>query len=301
VEEALREVVMQPVHGPFRELANAEMFERIRRTATENKPETLLQELRPKIEKMYEVANEFSGGDGDLRTLCGEMERKLTALVSLTSLTGETAPTRLLRSLLQPESGEPPDVHSSTFVWVTLLGWILVHALGKIVQREGYAQLSRSWIDEWLLGKLLASAYRDFGLSEEQAWRALTLTKILTSRQELQTDKADAVHRILTQLLADREVQAYLQINRYQGVLWYNAESFRELLSGLRIVTAVEVLASAGEDSEGSLRSLADRLRPFDELERADRESGYQIEKLLELSSKPSNRTGKKGRRGSRK
>jgi glycosidase len=307
VEEALREVVMQPVHAPFRELARAELFERISRASLAGKPAPMLQELRPKVEKLCQAVKEFSGGTGDALRLSDLIQRKLAAGMHLPSLPDKTGTTRLPGSLLRRRGTGQKDLRSFEFAWAVLLGWILVHTLGRIVPKGEHAQLSRSWIDEWLLGKLLLSAIQEFGLSAEEAWRALTLVKILTThqqwhvpREEPATQQADG-HRILTALLTDGEVQAYLQVNRYQHVLWYNAESFRELVTGLRVAAAVDVLADATTNGEQPLRTLTDRLRPLDNLEQADRDSAYQIEKLVELSRKKQARPGKQGEREPRK
>jgi hypothetical protein len=79
--------------------------------------------------------------------------------------------------------------------WGTLLGWWCVHSLGKVageaatasrhLQGEtGFAERSRSWIDEWLLGKVLVITLQDLGLDENMAWRAVAVIKLLTSHQE---------------------------------------------------------------------------------------------------------------------
>jgi len=291
VEEALREVVMQPVHGPFRELAGAELFSRVSQAALDRKPAPLLEELRPKIEKLCDVVKEFSGGRGDARSLSGELERKLAACMELPSMKAgkKGGQLRVPEQLLRKKKTDQPEMRSFEFAWATLLSWLLVHALGTLVDKEEPAQLSRSWIDEWLLGKLLLPTLQDFGLSGEEAWRALALTKILTSHQSwfaVRDEEPAGPHQVLTTLLADREVQAYLQVNRYQGVLWYNAESFRELVAGLRTAAAVDVLAAAARDKEEPLRILLDRSRLLEKLEEASADADYQVEKLVELSLK---------------
>jgi hypothetical protein len=49
-------------------------------------------------------------------------------------------------------------------------------------------------------------------------------------------------------------------------------------------VAAVDAVAAAARHKTDPLQVLAKRLRPLDRLEEADSESGYRIEKLLELS-----------------
>jgi hypothetical protein len=223
--------------------------------------------------------------------LSAELERKLAACMGLPALMkGDSGDKPRLPAELLGKEGDRPAMRSFAFAWGTLLGWLPVHSLGKIAERREYAELSRSWIDEWLLGKLLLPALQEFGLSEDESWRSLALIKILTSHQNWfaasgeQPGRGARGRRILARLLADREVQAYLQVNRYQDVLWYNAESFGELVSGLRLTAAVEVLAAAVRDKEKPRRVLQDRLRPLDRLEEASSKSEYRVERLLELS-----------------
>jgi glycosidase len=294
-EEALREVMMQPVHEPFRELARAELFSRISRAALDRKPGPLLQELKPKFQRLFQAVTEFSGAEGEAGAVSGEMEKKLAACMELPSLVdGKKArKLRLPEQLLGNKTGDKP-MRSFEFAWATLLGWLLVHGLGKAADKEEHGELSRSWIDEWLLGKLLLSAFQDFGLSGEEAWRSLALIKILTRHQSwfaADDEKPAGPHRILTGLLADREVQSYLQVHRYQDVLWYNGESFGELVAGLRMSAAVDALASAVEapaakarNRDEPMRFLSDRLRPLEAIEQAGEHSEYRLEALLQLS-----------------
>jgi glycosidase len=299
VEEALREVVMQPVHVPFRALANAELFSRVSGESPQRLSD-LLQELRPKFESLSSVVKEFSGGSGEAQTLSRELERKLAACVQLPFLkTGKkTERVRLPSRVFRDRKADHPQWQSFEFAWATLLSWLMVHALGRIVDSKEYAQQSRSWIDEWLLGKILLSAVQKLGLSEADAWRCLPLVKILTSHQrwfEAEDGQPPTPHRILVRLLADREVQEYLQVNRYQGVLWYNGQSFEQLLAGLRVIAAVDVLAEARQDKEAVLRILVDRAGLLNSIEEAGRRAEYRVESLLELTmdrSSPGRRRG---------
>jgi hypothetical protein len=223
--------------------------------------------------------------------LSAELERKLAACLRLSPQAGEAA----VRS--RPAALAPPG-DSFTFAWAALLSWLWVHGLGKIVDAEGYAERSRSWIDEWLLGRLLLPALQDSGLGEGEAWRCLALVKVLTSHQrwfEPHDGRAASSREILTRLLADREVQEYLQVNRHQGILWYSAESFEELLAGLRAIAAVDALAEEEEEEEEGLSRLSGRWKALDRIAEAKERSGYQVEKLLEAAarSSPGRREGK--------
>ncbi len=92
--------------------------------------------------------------------------------------------------------------------------------------------------------------------------------------------------------LQDGEVQGAVNINRYGGVLWYNKESFDNLLWWMSVAQAVEVMAGeitlAGAAVERP-RTLSEDLGELYTLVRsiqaAEGKSDFQVEKLLEAAN----------------
>src|SRR5262249_44691394 len=133
-------------------------------------------------------------------------------------------------------------------LWACLFGWVLVHSLGRILGETDCARQSRSWLDEWLLGRLLARALQDLGLDEPQAWAAGQLVGLLTTHQCWFQPGAPAdrrPYRVLESLLKDSEGQQFLRVNRFQDVLWYTQEALEELLWWLFAVAVVQSSADA--------------------------------------------------------
>ena len=189
-------------------------------------------------------------------------------------------------------------------IWGGMLGWLFVHSLGKVVGETGFEQRSRSWIDEWLLGRIVAGVLHDLGLDEAAAWRAVAVINILTthqrwfdfgdlpgstgrartgSRAEVQAPRRERAYQVLESLLRDGEVQGFLQINRYQGILWFNKEAFDQLLWWLLLLAMVEISADpqrAASEVAEEIVACYDIVRKW---QRAEKKSGYQVERLLAL------------------
>jgi glycosidase len=287
IEEALREVFLQPVHYPFRELVNADMFRRLmdaRVTEPEGQLDPgLLDEVEQKfahlLTEVIRIAEYGSrpaeGPDQAHAAVAQQIRRKLEVILSL-----ETRP---LPSPLRQDIVSGLDDNPAA--WPTLLGWLFTHALGRVADEINFAQVSRTWIDEWLLGKIMAGALRDLLSDQDAAWRAVTTIKILTSHQrwfDVDGDEpADTVCQILESWLQDDEVRHLLQVNRYQGVLWFNKEAFEQLLWWMMVSAIVTIsadpLLSAAEVDEG-VAACCDLVS---RLEQAKDESGYRIEGLL--------------------
>jgi glycosidase len=311
MEAALQEVLLQPVHQPLRSLINAACFGRLMEARREGLQQRRLQEqlvpsdLSDGIDRLSRSVRDFSGASAEAEALAAELKAKLLACLDLPSL-----PTLLpeedralggdIRKLLRGGAGSLRALGSETFTWATLFGWLFVHPLGGIFGADQKALRSRSWIDEWLIGKLLLSAFEELGLNAEQQHGSLSLIKILTTHQRWFEEKSAGVKRsetgqqdqstrshapeqarVLQTLLSDTEVQQYLRINRYQEILWYHGESLDQLLSGLYLIAVVDALSGAPEDPARWGRTIRARKTVIDQIQKAKEASKYQVERLL--------------------
>jgi hypothetical protein len=175
------------------------------------------------------------------------------------------------------------------------------------VSEKDYAEISRSWIDEWLLSKLVASALNDLGLNERWAWRAVGLIKLLATHHEwwrlLQPTEGgtptaggtltaaekkpsagEAAYQLLVTLLSEAGTQAYLGVNRYQDILWYNKEAFGDLLWWLFVAAVVDLTAPPANASQPAAERILACHEVIKHLQKAGKASDFQVEKLLEAA-----------------
>jgi hypothetical protein len=300
IDEALKEVLLQPVHHPFRELVNAEVLRRIALAEQQKERDALVDEAGAKMMQLLQEikaiaapdtstalsagASTALSGDTDeaaiVATTAGDVQRELRALWQTARVEGQASladpVSKVLREMLA-------DDHEA---WYTLCGWLFTHALGKVVSETDFAQVSRSWIDEWLLGRIIASALQDLGLDEGSAWWAVSTIKILITHQrwfEMHDAGEDRAYQALRSWLQDEEVQRFLQVNRYQDVLWFNEEAFDQLLWWMLATATITISAnpmlSADETEEEILTCYA----VVRQLQEAKQASGYRVERLLEI------------------
>ena len=222
--------------------------------------------------------------DGDVLAVAGEMKQILEATLKLPTV-GERYPLprsrkykAALKFLASPSLSRPPAI---------LFTWVFTASLGKMIVPDTEhpdadpAEISRSWIDEWLLGKIIMGTLQELGMGEEPARRAITLVKILIKHR---SPGINTLTLNLETLLSDVAVQSFIGVNRYQDVLWFNKENFEELVWWLYTASVIIVTASkeiekpADEVAKAILHLYEAVLHVFT----AESESGYQVEKLLE-------------------
>jgi hypothetical protein len=326
IDEALKEVFLQPILGPFRELVNAGSFRWLidnRAQADGRTPKTFesaLDEAEEKILALLREVRQMTGGLGDETHLAAEIRNDLKIALRLPALQANAGVEQrnndiekgsLIKGSFIPYLDEKPDEESALGegdleTWSILFAWVFSRKLGRLLSKPGgdspeesdpadYALQSRSWLDEWLLGKQIARTIQELGYAENKAWRAVTLLKVLIEKQGwCWSGASSSPYELLQDWLKDRDVQGLVKVNRYQGVLWFNKESFEEIIWWLFTTAGVDILASEmrvhaarypNQEFQFSEEAVAEMDRCFAvirKLRKAEEASGFQIDRLLE-------------------
>ena len=138
IEEALRELVVQPVLNPFREIANPGylryLLDNRLSGAAQDVPTGLLDEASGKYANLLRGAAQMARADSDQALLVDELRRNVEAALTLPVLDkkfpvpGSRAYTAALKALT---AGLKPNQISH---WFAMLGWLFVSRLGKLVE-----------------------------------------------------------------------------------------------------------------------------------------------------------------------
>jgi hypothetical protein len=226
-------------------------------------------------------------GESDLQVLAKEIRNKIQATLEIPALRGiASLESRrnyksAIKLILNHLSLEKKDIPG----WGVLIGWDLTHTLGRVMGEDGAAARSQTWIDEWLLGRILVSSMMDLGISEFESWRSIGLIKILIQHQDwylVDTPKRKRAYRIISKLFEDENVREYLQINRYQGILWFNQESFEDLLAWLMRIAVINIYADQSISSEEPRDQITNIYQTIRKIKRAESKSNFQVERLLD-------------------
>jgi glycosidase len=287
IEGALKEKLLQPVHHAFQELVNGEMFRYLmERRITQPQAqidENLMDQVEKKVIHLLQEAKRLSGGGEDGATIAREIRRTLEAILYLPILTSRYPQ-------FQPKGVQAAAEYlhkrltDSTATWATLFGWVFVHALGKVVNKRDWSAQSRTWIDEWMLGKTISDVLTNLGLEEGTAANSLMVIKTLTGQQrwfEVTSSGQKQSYATLELLFKDEEVRRFLQINQYQGTWWFNKEAFGEMLWWLMIVAAVTIGSAPLRPVHAVIEELERCYSMILKWQRAEEKSGYQVERLL--------------------
>lgn len=291
IEEALREIFLQPIHQAVSELFSAPFIRRLIDTRTafsrneiKSIPEELVTEAQEKLIRLISEVKAFTRGKGDEEAVAADILRMVKNILAF-SRVREGLPFR------SPDVSDDlvpfltTDLDDLDLIFATAYGWSFLHALaGVTVTKEEVSELSRSWIDEWRLGRLIGNGLSDLGFDEWTQSRALALIKIFTSHQFwfLTRETPDAF-AVMASLLQDEEVRTFLQINRHMDILWFNKESFELLLFWMVHLALIKISGDPVMGEEDQIDMIGTAVRITKELLKAFEQSDCQIERLLEF------------------
>jgi len=275
---------------------------------TENKLVELLEQLKIQVE-----------GQGDEVAIAKNIMGDLNIALALPVLNqGESElpkPSQdALAFLNAGPDGENPLDGGDELTWSLLISWIIVSKLGWIaeeiqledkaqidilpedaesddagkeqVERPTYKAQSRTWIDEFLFGKIISGTLIDAGMEVGDAWLSVSLVCFLTSHQDwfenLVGDLADS-YLVLRSWMQDRDLQRFLKVHRFQGVLWFNKEAFEALCWWAFVINVIRRGVEVGVVDEILLDDgILSSYKLINKLLEAAEVSDYQVEKLLE-------------------
>ncbi len=296
VDEALWEILMQPIHQPFKELVNAGIFRRIMAARGGGEGNELPDEVEQKMLCLLQQVKHLAQGSGDEAPIAHDVRRELEVILRWPVIDGRplvAAKSRHQRTAQYLQSRLDGDPQA----WGILLGWLFTHALGRVAGEEGYEQQSRSWLDEWMLGRIVTGALQDLGLDEGAAGWGLMAIKVLVGHQRCyetcakeHPDRTEGIpaganraYRLLEAWFQDGDAQQFLGVNRYRDVLWFNKEAFDQMLGWTLTVAVIETAANPLCGADEVAEEIVGCYDIVRQLQQAEEASGYQVEKLLEL------------------
>ena len=240
--------------------------------ATQKQTEAMLAAATASVERILHTLVEVTGATGNVTAATAAFRLRAEAALSLPELAGSE---RLCSHLAE----------SST--WAALFGLLVGEAIELVADPD--ASGGRAAVDELQLGPVFAAVFRELGQEDAAAWQSVALVRLLRHlplpSSVAKLAPADRAPALVRAFIVDEEVRPYLQVNVWEGVSWFNRESFEQLLSWM---LTLDTLAAAADKSLAKTRltarlTEADRLTAV--LARAGEECSYQLDKLEDAAA----------------
>ena len=285
LEQALCELLLRPVQNPYRALINPDYLGYLlQKYSGGRKIETMDEgEIDQKVENILRALKDQTQSPREIE----ELRKRITNLfingltledqVSRITIPGSKKVKELVSFLLTPLEAAPLKRY-------TLLTWALCSQFGQLNQAGEFKEFSNAWLDEFQLAKPLAETLREAGMQEEQIQEQLLLLRLGISQQDWYDLARKQPFEILVKSwLAEPEIQAYLRVNRYQGILWYNHEAFESFTWWMSLIAVVSELSNSSGGRTSTIETILNLFEIITSLKKIESRSEYKFEKLADL------------------
>ena len=287
INGAIRELMLAPVLNPIRELINPQNLQdifnaRVIDPTVKLNPE-ILQVQAEKFRYLIQSVNGFVHGQQETEVIIEEMQAGLESILKLRIFeTRYPFPgSKQYSKIIEYVQNNLVDY---SFIWIVLVIWNDLRLLGRIITPDAqFAEISRSWLDEWGLSRHVDQTLQSMGFDADQAHSAVTILKLLVSQQEWTTQLEDETPAgLMEKWLCSQEIRSFLGINRYRDVLWFNKEAFESMLWWLMTIGLINQIAKPDLSLAEAVEHLFEAYALLKTILIAEEDSDYQVEKLLE-------------------
>ena len=273
VDEAYREMQLDPILVPFHEALNADLLRAL--AASE---EGARARFSAAISGFLRAVGSFVGSettpDNVLQDILGDLDAVQATLYPSASLIGQLL------------GGVFPDSDAETFrssYEHIFVAWAVLRHLGRF-QPPGSAfperEAASARLEDWLLRKAVARVFSKLTGNEPAVhFDALLVSMLVGHENLLSPESGAALGQSLRQLFHDPLAQQFLHVNHFQGVFWLNKEQLERLVEALLLASAVRLHAEHRLSSE----TLAPAAQAAARIIHAAQYAAYQVEKMMLL------------------
>jgi hypothetical protein len=252
LEEALREVQLEPVHAPLRALFEA-----------------------PAIRDLLDDRPVTDAGHVDL---AARMAAFYASIAEATALTISADAVVELAGVMadRAEVGLGPEPTLDRGDAAALLAWLMIEPIGAMAPGDP-AATTRAWFDELRLAAPLAGGLRKVDLDEGQAWAASDLFRVLLHLPRPSDVRGTAGQRdakLLERWLADDSIRTAIGVNTWEGVQYFDRDRFAAMLAW---AARLDALSGRVKPDAGFVARLM----------AAAEAAGYRVDRLAETLAAP--------------
>jgi hypothetical protein len=256
LEEALRELQLEPVHAPARALFGDGLAARLVRGEAAPADVAALRERHATFLRAVAAA---TGVDGDPDVLAAAVDRA--------------------GRVFGPGAASAPVVPVGLADRAALLACLFLARTGELARGADVPATSRAWYDELRLAPVLADGFRELGLDEAEAWNVAELVRILLELPRpgtLPGAVKTAGARLLDAWLARDHLRAAMGVNTWQGTEWLDRDRFTALLGWAARLDAIDAATAGGPARARRTPAWVTRLT------QAAESAGYRLDRLRE-------------------
>ena len=287
VQQALVELLLQPVLNPFQQIANQGYFQYLLDARcieeTQRVDAVLLAEAENKYSTFLDGIQALTGLELDHESLQQRLSITLDVLLSWPLIDQTHYPLPGGKMYQAALAALKKGLDESPERWLVLFAFLFVRDSGKTGDESNYAEQSLSSFQEWRLSNFLQNCYQAFGITPERAAEMVNVIQLLLREQGwLERRNETSLYQCMEDWLSTEEIQRFLGVNRHKSVLWYNKELFEEFVWWMTASAVLSAVAQPDFTASNFVELILSLDGDVKAMMEAQEDSKYQVALLLE-------------------
>ena len=274
IDYAIIQMVFKDVQIPFKELINHGFIDFVKTHTISQEPDwqELLTQYDQKTQPLLNAVIEFleieQAHQFEAKEVIHQIKTFSDALKKLASSTQKKSKQNLqyLQDTLAQDSTE-----------TLFFQWLLLKNLGKIINQENHALITRAWIEELNWETIIQDVYTAQNKTKGHAKYHADLLKDMLIVPAIEDSYSE--QNISQLFFGDVAMRKLLNVNTHKGIEYFNKEQAEKLVDLCLLIN----LSSSESTRPITIKSLNDKIDFAKQLKSNFEKAGYQIAKLNQI------------------
>jgi len=291
VQQALVELLLQPVLNPFQKIANQGYFQYLLDSRCMDEEQridlALLEEAGEKYAAFLDGIQALTGLEMDNEALQEGLSATLDVLLSWPQIDQTHYPLPGGKTYQTALAALKKGLDEKVEHWLVLFAFLFVRDIAKAGEGSDHAEQSLSFFQEWRLSGFLQNCYQAFGIKPERAAEMVNVIQLLIREQDWLIRRSEiGLYQCVDTWLSTEEIQRFLGVNRHKSILWYNKELFEEFEWWMTASAVLSAVAQPDFTASSFVELVLGLDADVKALNAAQKKSKYQVALLLEALKK---------------
>lgn len=290
ISETLRKNFLNPLIEPFKDLVNIDIYHILDMDLKDSKHKNnkkILNLIEKKCNILTKIVSDLLKEKRKPDKIVYLYKKKLNNFLYFQDLDDKLENKISIQSMNLIEQ-MISHINSNKLNIFILFSWIFVNCLKTDISENSIYQ-NIELIEYWSIDEYISEIFLQLGAYKEDSIKYIKLIKVLTRYQQSWAKALDEnkdLNKLIDVFFKDNDVKELIGVNQHQNTLWFNKESFEEILNWIFLILLLDYPIYKYPHSKNTNKMLCKYSKIFKNIQISAQKSGFKFNKFIEIVKK---------------
>ena len=286
ISEALRKHFLNPLIEPFKDLVNINLYQALELDLKDSKHKNnkkLLNLIEKKCNILTNIVSDLSKEESKPDKIVNLYKKKLNNFLHFQDFKYPVE-NKISIQYMNLIEQMISHINSNELNIFILFSWIFSNCLKTDISKHSIYQ-NIDIIEYWSIDDHISDILLQFGATREDSLKYIMLIKILTRYQICVKglDEKKDLNKLIDVFFKDNDVMDFIGVNQHENIIWFNKESFEELLNWIFLIALIDYPIYKYPHSKNTNKMLSKYSKIFKNIQISAQKSDFKFNKFLEI------------------